>query len=89
MPRKRHSQKRSSRSCGKRYADRTGQAGTEAGMSTPEGKCGGWPEQKCSSGAIKKAPDIGGLLAFWRPIPEERKVAEPWGGVIGAWSGRA
>ena len=32
-------------------------------LSTPESYCSGWPAQKCSRDASKKAPDIGGLFA--------------------------
>jgi hypothetical protein len=38
--------------------------GGERKVSTPERKCIGGPEQKSLSQASKKAPDIGGLLAF-------------------------
>ena len=37
---------------------------TERLVSTPERKCTGGPEQKSIAAASKKAPDIGGLLAF-------------------------
>ncbi|MFA7305380.1 MAG: hypothetical protein WC026_01750, partial [Hyphomicrobium sp.] len=33
-------------------------------LSTPERMCSRFPEQKCSTDASKKAPDIGGLLAY-------------------------
>ena len=42
---------------------RTTLDGLKRDVSTPVRKCGGGPEQKCSSGASKKAPDIWGLLA--------------------------
>jgi hypothetical protein len=38
-----------------------------AAMSTPERNCIGGPDQKSITASSKKAPDIGGLLAFWRP----------------------
>jgi len=58
-------------------------------LSTPERNCIGGPEQKSLTQASKKAPDIGGLLAFGGLSPGWRRrsscVAEA--GVIGAWSG--
>ena len=36
----------------------------ECFVSTPERNCIGEPEQKSITGTSKKAPDIGGLLAF-------------------------
>ena len=58
-------------------------------VSTPERKCIGGPEQKSITTTSKKAPDIGGLLAFWGLSPGWRRRAPCLfaAGVIGAWSG--
>jgi hypothetical protein len=57
-------------------------------VSTPERKCIGGPEQKSLSQASKKAPDIGGLLAFGGLSPGYRRrvPCRLEAGVICAWS---
>jgi hypothetical protein len=42
-------------------------------LSTPEKKCTGGPEQESITTASKKAPDIGGLLAFGGLSPGWRR----------------
>ena len=42
------------------------------GLSTPERFCSGFPEQKCSIDASKKASDIGGLFAWSSLFPDVR-----------------
>jgi hypothetical protein len=56
------------------------------GVSTPEQKCIGWPEQKYISDADKKAPELGAFSSGIRLGSDYPPACPSWHGVSGACS---